>query len=81
MPLNVRIALWLVQIFCPRLGAQPQPKPQAPDFIPDCDLETIDRAFRRCESFEDDYECMAAWAEYCARQESTRHHLFRCLNK
>lgn len=35
-----------------------------------------------CPDFvDDDDELQHQWAEYCAQQESTRHHLWRCLNK
>jgi hypothetical protein len=89
MPLNIRIALWLTHFLCPEIGARhPSPKKptlrsaprlKAPDFIPDRDLAAADRAFRRYS--DEEYELVAEWAEYAARQESTLHHLFRCLNK
>jgi hypothetical protein len=92
MPLNIRVALWLTHLLCPRIGTgapshRPPKKPmpssaqssQAPDFIPDRDLAAADRAFRRYN--DEDYETVANWAAYCARQKSTYHHLERCLDQ
>jgi hypothetical protein len=74
MPLNIRIALWLTHFLCPEIGArQPSPKKPTPRSAPRS----------KAPDFVDDveYDLVAEWAEYAARQESTRHHLFRCLNK
>jgi hypothetical protein len=91
MPWNIKLALWLTTFLCPEIGANrrqvmtsPPPslrRSAAPDFVPDRDLAAADRAFRRYPAEDIDEEIAAEWAEYCARQESTRHHLFRCLNK
>jgi hypothetical protein len=61
------------------MPASSMPSPPVPDFIPDRDLEAADRAFRHLD--EEDYEIVASWAEFCARQPSTTSHLERCLNK
>jgi hypothetical protein len=89
MPLNIRVALWLTRLLCPKIGAhQRSPEKPAepsvqslpvPDFIPDRDLAAANRAFRRYN--DEDYEIVANWAEYCARQKSTTHFLERCLEK
>lgn len=74
MPLNIRLALWLTHFLCPEIGAPRRPwwKPQTPSKPPSKAPDFID---------DKDYDLVAEWAEYCARQESTRHHLFRCLNQ
>jgi hypothetical protein len=86
MPLNIRVALWLTHILCPRIGAaksptpaSPMPSPLVPDFISDRDLAAADRAFRHLD--DEEYEIVASWAEFCAQQPSTYSHLERCLNK
>lgn len=66
-------------MLCPKIGNQPTPPPPVPDFIPDRDLAEANRAFRRYN--DEDYDTVANWAEYCARQKSTYHHLERCLEK
>jgi hypothetical protein len=72
MPWNIKLALWLTHFLCPEIGASRRQAmtspPQSSPMSPDF-VEDMDE------------EIAAEWAEYCARQESTRHHLFRCLNK
>ena len=65
MNLRQRLALWIVHIMCPRLGADDPPQVCPYKIEPD-------------ELRDDD---LAEWAEYVASHPITRHHLNRCLNR
>jgi len=84
LPLNIRLALWISHLLCPKIGAQDKAQQSSmnrsdPDFISARDIAAANGAFRRYS--DEDYEVAAEWAEYCARQTSTTHHLERCLDK
>jgi hypothetical protein len=84
MPLNIRLAVWIVNLLCPRLGRH-QPPPQAPDFVDDrpvtfCGFSVpVDPDLLTDDELSDGD--LAEWAEYSARQHTSIHHLNRCLRK
>jgi hypothetical protein len=79
MPWNIRLALWITNILCPRIGAKKDSRGISadtaeafgisPDFVPDLEPDTF-------LDIDNDY-----WADYAARCESTRRFLDRCLSK
>jgi hypothetical protein len=77
MPWNIRLALWITNILCPRIGAA-QPT-RCPDKVEVDTRSFLDTRTLEPDTFLDidnDY-----WADYAARCESTRRFLDRCLSK
>lgn len=78
MSWNIRLALWITHLLCPRIGAA------QPTRCPDKIEVNEDILWNRNLEPDELGVCgddLADWAEYVAHQQSTRHHLDRCLNK
>jgi hypothetical protein len=78
MPLNIRLALWISQVLCPRLGKR-QPPPQVPDFVDDSPVTFMGYPVPVDKDLLD--EDISKWEEYISTRPNNIEHLHNCLKR